>query len=80
MGLVGKESLSVMFPPSLRSGNHTSLGASVSQTATLGRVPEIPRAAHLTCAKTHGMWFRAQSVSGAHTAPFNELYQETAVA
>ena len=55
MDMVGKETLSgSMSPPSLRSGNGTSLGVSVSQTATLGRVPEIPQAAHLTCREIQG--------------------------
>ena len=55
MDMVGKETLSgSMSPPSLRSGNRTSLGVSVSQTVTLGRVPEIPQAAHLTCREIQG--------------------------
>lgn len=55
MDTVGKETLSgSMSPPSLRSGNCSSLGVSVSQTVTLGRVPEIPQAAHLTCREIQG--------------------------
>ena len=61
MGMVGKETLSGgMCPPSLKSGNRTSLRVSISQTVTLGRVPGIPQAAHLTRRETRGLWFSAR--------------------